>query len=221
MVQQFESGGFVIQEYDRFAEIMSAVDVSLAAEQAVLIIATVQHGGLALTEALRKHPDAGRIPIVLFDSEGDIRSAIRALQLGIVDYLTRDMFDEALQARVARLHAVLSGSSAAQTKERSLTLSQLHEAVSFDSSLRAIRKGDMWISLSPIEWRLFEELLHYRGSVVSFGDLVVRGLHRDKVSAIETSLLRLHMSRLRAKLLQHFGRDLNIITLRGRGYMLA
>ncbi len=222
IVQQFENGGFVIQEYDRFAEIMSAVDEALRAERAVLIIATVQHGGLALTEALRKHPDAGRIPVVLFDPEGDIRSAIRALQLGVVDYLTCDMLDEALQARVARLHAVLSGSSAAQTRERSsLTPSQLHEAVSFDAGLRAIRKGDMWISLSPIEWRLFEELLHYRGSVVSFGDLVVRGLNRETVSAIETSLLRLHMSRLRAKLQQHFGRDLNIITLRGRGYMLA
>ena len=79
----------------------------------------------------------------------------------------------------------------------------------------------MWVSLSPIEWRLFEQLIQNRGRVVNFDELVLRGLNRNRVTPSETSLLRLHMSRLRTKLNAHFDRDLNIITLRGRGYMLA
>ncbi len=234
VVTKFEQYGFVLRVYERFADIMSAAEEMLLSGESSLVIASVQNGGLALTEALQKQHGSSRVPVVLLDPEGDVRAAIRALQLGVADYLVNGTHDETVEHQISKLHGLLtektdaalavSTQNAAHQTNPAATASA-HETikaeVSFDASLRAIRKGDMWVSLSPIEWRLFEELLHNRGRVVSFGDLVKLGLNRTTVSAVETSLLRLHMSRLRAKLQQNFGRELNIITLRGRGYMLA
>jgi DNA-binding response OmpR family regulator len=234
VVMKFEQNGFVLRVYERFADIMNAAEEMLLSGQSSLVIASVQNGGLALTEALHKQHGTSRVPVVLLDPEGDVRAAIRALQLGVAEYLVNGTQDDAVESQISRLHELLSeqtesdaASSAHSVAHTGTSAKTNHitEAVkvevSFDASLRAIRKGDMWVSLSPIEWRLFEELLHNRGRVVTFGDLVKLGLNRTIVSAVETSLLRLHMSRLRAKLQQNFGRELNIITLRGRGYMLA
>lgn len=218
----FEQGGFVVQSFDRFADIMHAIDEASAASVPLVVLAVVQHGGLALAEALRKDAQAHTLPIALIDHEGDIRAAVRAMQLTVSDYLLPQCGEEMLQQQVDRLHDRLSAT--VPNSNTAVALPKSADAVinmSFDAGLRAIRKGDMWVSLSPIEWRLFEEMLNNRGRVVTFDDLVLRGLNRESVSSVETSLLRLHMSRLRAKIQQHFGRDLNIITLRGRGYMLA
>ena len=84
-----------------------------------------------------------------------------------------------------------------------------------------MRRGDTWISLSPIEWRLFHTLIKQRGSVVSLNDLVTNGLQRNNLSDQDVPLLRLHISRLRSKLNENFGHELNVVTLRGRGYMLV
>lgn len=217
----FEQGGFVVRAFDRFVDIVTHSDEALRQGLPLLIIASVQHGGLALTEAFRKRLSSQRIPIVMLDEHGDTRSAIRALQLGVMDYLTAAMDEDEIRQRVAHLHKLVSASHTFEVAPEAIAPPPTNDVVSFDSGLRAIRKGDMWVSLSPIEWKLFEELLQSRGRAVSFGDLVRRGLNRQSVSSVETSLLRLHMSRLRAKLQQNFGRELNIITLRGRGYMLA
>jgi len=214
----------MVQVFDRFGDIVTQAEEDLRSGLPLLIIAQVQHGGLALTESFRERFNGQRIPIVMIDTHGDLQAAIRALQLGVVDYLTSQMTAEEIEQRVARLYTLISATSAQATFRGSSEQPKARppkDEMSFDASVRAIRRGDMWVSLSPIEWRLFEQLLQNRGSNVPCCDLVQRGLGRTLLSPMETSLLRLHMSRLRAKLQQHFGRELNIITLRGRGYMLA
>ena len=161
----FEQGGFVIRAFDRFVDVVAQAEDALRRGLPLLIIASVQHGGLALTEAFRKRLSGRRIPIVMIDTQCDMRSAIRALQLGVMDYLTNQMSDDEIRQRVARLHAVVSaGDEFDEVEDESPKALPNNDEVSFDSGLRAIRKGDMWVSLSPIEWRLFEGELNASNS---------------------------------------------------------
>lgn len=231
---EFKRAGIHIKSVNLLADAIAALDALAISAPIVVAIAPAHHGGIALLELLAETAILTHVKVVLIDHEGHVRTAIKALRLGATDYFVDSMTAQEIQARI---QALLDGQAAAPALSADMAPHEetglvtalyaqgspiaLPENISINANLRAIRKGDMWVSLSPIEWRLFEELTQNRTRVVSFADLVRRGLNRERVTPSETSLLRLHMSRLRAKLTAHFDRELNIITLRGRGYMLA
>ncbi len=234
-VDEFSRVGIAIRPVNQLSEAVALLNVFARSVPTVFAIVPAQHGGIALLDLLIDLDILKNLRVVMIDPERDARIAIKALRLGAADYFIGGMPAEEIRARIAALMdcqppapraSSLNQNAVATTPElpapaASTRLNAGAESLSINASLRAIRKGDMWVSLSPIEWRLFEELINNRGRVVNFADLVRRGLNRDRVTASETSLLRLHMSRLRAKLNAHFDRELNIITLRGRGYMLT
>jgi DNA-binding response OmpR family regulator len=231
-IDEFQHAGIPVRTVNQLAEAIAVLNVFAHSSAHVFALAPAQQGGIALLELLIDLNILKKVKVILIDPEQDARLAIKALRLGAADYFTDSMDAAEIQARIMALMAKQPDALPEPADRPSdpvrmspfqdLVPGGVHnDSISINASLRAIRKGDMWVSLSPIEWRLFEELIEHRGKVVNFGELVKRGLNRDTVTASETSLLRLHMSRLRAKLNAHFDRDLNIITLRGRGYMLA
>jgi DNA-binding response OmpR family regulator len=183
--------------------------------QHVAALATIQHGGLALAEM-------ALLPVVLVDLQPDIKAALYAVRLRAADYILLTTSITELVARATALQQLLSTMARPDitTSRAEGGLGLGTATITLDPQMHAIRKDDMWVSLSPIEWRLFHLLLQKRGRIVSSAELTSSGLHRENYTHVETSLLRLHMSRLRAKLQQHFGDQFNIITLRGQGYML-
>jgi DNA-binding response OmpR family regulator len=230
-VDAFRRAGVRVKPVNSLADAITMLDALAADMPVVFAIASAQHGGIALLELLSEVHTLSHVQVILIDPQCDVRTAIKALRLGATDYFTAGAAELEIQARLqfllnaqAQLPA-LPDAPAEVEEEAPVTDEMLPEplpdSISLNTHLRAIRKGDMWISLSPIEWRLFEELVRNRGRVVLFSELVRRALHRERVTPSETSLLRLHMSRLRAKLNAHFERELNIITLRGRGYMMV
>lgn len=231
-VDEFRRAGIPVRSVNQLAEAIAVLNVYAQSTPHVFALAPAHHGGIALLELLSDLDILKKVKVVLMDPEKDARTAIKALRLGAADYFTDSMDATEIQARIDALLSDQANTLPEPAVKQPnplhvsplqdvMTSSARNDNISINAGLRAIRKGDMWVSLSPIEWRLFEELIEHRGKVVNFGELVRRGLNRDMVTASETSLLRLHMSRLRAKLNAHFDRDLNIITLRGRGYMLA
>jgi DNA-binding response OmpR family regulator len=237
IISEFQRLGITVRPVNQLSEALAFLNTFAHSVSSMLAIAPAQHGGIALLELLTDLNLLQRVKVVLIDPENDPRVAIKALRLGACDYFITGMPDGEIQSRISNLIEKRNASAAGQPPAPATSVetvansfrmenfttshSTSSDAISINGNLRAIRKGDMWVSLSPIEWRLFEELIRNRGRVVNFEELVRRGLNRDRVTPSETSLLRLHMSRLRAKLSAHFDRDLNIITLRGRGYMLA
>ena len=220
--EEFMRAGIQVKTVHQLADVVAALHSPVASFSKVFAMAPAQHGGITLLELLTDMGLLDQVKVVLIDAEQDVSTAIKALRLGAADYFTTGMPSQEIASRI---HVLLNSEPKPVIN---LPVIELPAAIDFpinnisiNPNLRAIRKGDMWVSLSPIEWRLFEELIQNRGHVVNFDELVLRGLNRDQVTSGETSLLRLHMSRLRAKLNAHFDRDLNIITLRGRGYMLA
>lgn len=229
-IDAFRAAGVGIRPAYQISDAISNLSAMAQAIPNLFAIAPAQHGGIALLELLTELDLLKQVKVVLIDPEQDVRTAIKALRLGASDYFLGSATTQEIQDRIEVLlkHAGDAPATSAQPADPPLPIDSaarhlvaIPDSFSINANLRAIRKGDMWVSLSPIEWRLFEELMQNRGRVVNFEELVRRGLNRSRVTASETSLLRLHMSRLRAKLNAHFDRDLNIITLRGRGYMLA
>lgn len=214
----FQQSGFRIVEFKDLPSLTSWHQrAHILQREHAAALAAVQQGGLALTEM-------ALLPVVLIDLQPDVRAVMQAVRLHAADYILHAAPAPELAARAAALHTLLSESEMAS---RGSAQSQVEGSpgmgmttVAFDPHLCAIRKGDMWVPLSPIEWRLFQLLLQKRGRIVSSTELTTGGLHREHYTRMEASLLRLHMSRLRAKLQRHFAGQFNIITLRGQGYML-
>lgn len=228
-IDAFKYAGVHVRHINLIADAVTTLNSLVNTVPVVFAIVAAQQGGIALLELLGDLHILSQVKVILIDHDCDVRTAIKALRLGVTEYFTTGATEQEIHARLQVLLSSHAQTPPSEPLTEEMLLEEsppnppvpLPDSIILNSHLRAIRQGDMWVSLSPIEWRLFEELIRNRGRVVLFSELVRRALHRDQVTAGETSLLRLHMSRLRAKLNAHFDRDLNIITLRGRGYMMA
>jgi DNA-binding response OmpR family regulator len=205
-----------------------------------LVVSCIQDGGLAVPQIFSQFDTELRPMIALIDRSGDIPSAIKALRMKVTDYLLLREGEDKLRQRLsliakrieergllsAEIMAELQGATSAMPQGHAVAYAgggahATQHNIWWDSNLCAIRSDDMWVPLSPIEWKLFETLVNKRGAVVSTEDLIFSALSRTGTTAADTSLLRLHVSRLRAKLNEHFAQELSIVTMRGRGYMLV
>jgi DNA-binding response OmpR family regulator len=224
-----EQAGFVVQKYEDIASLIESwLDDLTRTPSAILLPAT--QGGLMLARLCLEAPNLARSALVLLDEQRDVRTAIQAVRLKASDYILTDAPTSEIKARIDRLFCKLNESEPALANSNDLHDFESLEmgdaiavghSITWDESLNAVRRGDTWISLSPIEWRLFYTLVNRRGSVVPLEDLVLKGLQRTNDTDADVPLLRLHISRLRSKLNENFGHELNVVTLRGRGYMLV
>lgn len=221
-------GGFDVRPNLSLPAIVHVISES-SGQDADLIVSCVQEGGLTVAQMISQL-DACHPPLVaLIDRGGDVNAAIKAIRLKVSEYLPLHEGDDKMVARFAllaqRLHnrapIVHEDAPAHEPAFAAAFASSTPHQIWWDSNLCAIRSDDMWVPLSPIEWKLFETLVDKRGSVVSTEDLILSALSRTGTTAADTSLLRLHVSRLRAKLNEHFAQELSIVTMRGRGYMLV
>lgn len=194
-----------------------------------VIITSIESGGLAIASALCTFlENAHRFdvpPIVLFDHTGELASARAALRMKVADYLCLSLPDhvliERLQEQVIRIgFSDASPSDFADLPDLQITATTRDGQLHWDASIAAIYSGGTWLQLSPVEWRLFEMLLQHRGETVPSINLISGPLGRSAETATTSSLLRLHLSRLRAKIEEHGITGINIVTVRSRGYKL-
>lgn len=221
-----EEAGFQIQRHDSLASLVEHwKDHLIKSPSAVL--AHVADGGLMMARLRAENATLPNTPIILLDDHRDATRAIQAIRLHVADYLLLDSPIDELRVRIYRLwQQLIDDAISIPIIEEAPELIEpesngIPALITWDESLNAVRRGDTWISLSPIEWRLFHTLVNRRGAVVPLEDLVLKGLQRDSSSNADVPLLRLHISRLRSKLNDNFGHELNVVTLRGRGYMLV
>ncbi|MBA3778097.1 MAG: response regulator transcription factor [Chloroflexi bacterium] len=160
-------------------------------------------------EFLRRLQWPERRPVIMVGQEESAKRT-RAMNLGADDYLLRPFHPDEL---AARLRAVLRRTSATATTE-TLRLGEI--VLDFERRL-LIRAGEP-VVLSRIEWTLLQHLARNPGKVVLHGDLLAHvwgPSYRDDVQ-----VLRVCISRLRAKLRSSPGRDGLIRTYVGVGYAL-
>ena len=227
IAQFYEQAGFTVYVFNQLAPLLETW-AARPTQQSNVLIAHVNDGGLMLARLVQDSRDFAQDYIVLLDGNRNVQAAMQALRYGVTDYLLLDSPVAELSARAQYLWQHIAETDVYDFVEYDdpepaydELLGEDAPKISWDESLNAVRRGDTWISLSPIEWRLFHTLIKQRGSVVSLDDLVTNGLQRSNSSDQDVPLLRLHISRLRSKLSENFGHELNVVTLRGRGYMLV
>lgn len=148
------------------------------------------------------------VPIIVVSVRDGERDKIEALDTGADDYLTKPFAIGELLARVrAVLRRNVAGDDAPVVVADDLVVDL--------ANTRVTRDGKP-ISLTPIEWRLVEELVRHRGKLVTHRQLLQKVWGPSYIS--ETNYLRVHFTNIRRKLEVAPSRPRHFITEPGMGY---
>jgi DNA-binding response OmpR family regulator len=162
--------------------------------------------GLSLVKQLRAKGDI--TPVIMLSARGEVDQRVEGLDAGADDYLPKPF---AMSELMARLRSLLRRNS--QQKPTVLSVADL----TFDQSMREVRRGGRRIELSARESLLLECLLRAEGGVVSRRDIISAVWEYDFDPG--TNLVEVYVRRLRDKIDRDFTPAL-IQTVRGLGYAL-
>ena len=165
--------------------------------------------GLEVCRQIRRRPNTRDLPIIMVTARSEDQDAVRALDLGADDYITKPFQMESL---VARIRALLrrSGSIAAKgtLAYRDLTL---------DQDAHRVSRNGRALHLGPTEYRLMEFFLSHPRRVFSREQLLDAVWGRD--IHVEPRTVDVHIRRLRKAINGPGEADL-IRTVRSAGYAL-
>jgi DNA-binding response OmpR family regulator len=166
--------------------------------------------GLEVLDRLRQHSDVPVVMLSARDGEDDI---VRALELGADDYVTKPFRYLELMARIRAVQRRASERGAAVVSDDlevdGLTIRFRSQEVFIDG---------LPVTLTNTEYRLLYHLARNRGRVLSHRELLRLAWGSESYG---TDVVRVYVSRLRAKIEQDVDRVRYIHTKPGVGYLFA
>jgi two-component system phosphate regulon response regulator PhoB len=165
--------------------------------------------GIELCRQLRRRPATRTLPIIMLTARAEDSDAVRGLDTGADDYITKPFSTEAL---IARIRALLRRSGTVPTK---LKLN-FHDISLDPASHRVLRNGRA-LHLGPTEFRLLEFFLRHPKRVFSREDVLNAVWGRD--IHVEPRTVDVHIRRLR-KAINGPGETDIVRTVRAAGYAL-
>lgn len=166
--------------------------------------------GIDWVAQLRRAPGTRDVPVIMLTARGEERDKLRALDLGIDDYLTKPFSVAELIARIKAVLRRAQPSRAADTVERGKLL--------IDAAAQRVYCQGQPVSIGPTEYRLLHffatrpERVHSRAHLLD----QVWGTQ----AYLEERTVDVHVGRLR-KALEPHGLDALIQTVRGSGYRFS
>ncbi len=149
------------------------------------------------------------IPIIMLTAKGEEIDKLRGFHLGVDDYVTKPFSFAELTARVG---AVLVRASRGQTPAHSLTSGDL--TIDFDN--RHVTLAGQPVELTPIEYRLLENLARRSGHTVPTETLIAEVWGPEYAG--EAEHVKHYVWTLRKKIETDPGDPQHLITERGFGY---
>jgi DNA-binding response OmpR family regulator len=179
------------------------------AERPHLVVVDVMMPGMDGWELCARLREMSNTPIILLTARSAEADKLRGFRLGVDDYVTKPF---SFAEMAARIRAVLARAPRGGEDRRLLRLGDLV----VDVDRRVVRRGEESIGLTPIEFRLLEVLLQYRGQVVPEAEILrqVWGELKDT----DSSAVRRYILFLRQKLERDPSNPQYILTVRGFGY---
>ena len=165
--------------------------------------------GIEVCRQIRRRPATRDLPVIMVTARTEDQDAVRALDIGADDYITKPF---AVDALLARIRALLRRSGTVATKG---TLTFLDLTMDQDAH-RVVRAGRA-LHLGPTEYRLLEFFLSHPGRVFSREQLLDAVWGRD--IHVEPRTVDVHIRRLR-KAVNADGEADIIRTVRSAGYAL-
>lgn len=173
-------------------------------------------GGLEILETVRSARPTS--PVIILTARGDENDRVKGLRLGADDYVVKPF---GVRELIARVEAVLRRSP---ERPRSVRMVALHTCVidleRREARFRELDGGETRRELSELEAELIAYLVRNPARAISREELLSRVWHVDP-RGIETRTVDMHIARLREKLRDDPARPRIILTVRGKGYMLA
>ena len=174
---------------------------------AVIDLGLPDEDGINIVESMRARGDS--TPAIILTARDGLRDRVDGLNAGADDYLVKPFETEEL---VARLRALLRRPGSILGKQ--LTAGNL----TLDTTTREVQIGGTSVSLSRREVSLLELLLRRPGHVVR-KEAIETGLYGVEEDVTSNSVEVL-VHRLRRRLAS-LGARLNVVTLRGIGYVIT
>ena len=190
-------------------------EVALAAQLDLAILDVMlpkRSGFVILTDVRRTRP---ALPVILVTARGAEHDRVHGLEQGADDYVVKPFSSKELLARVS---AVLRRSAERPSDVGRVTVAG--RAIDFDR--REVERPDRTrVLLSEKECELLRYLVQNRGRAIARTELLERvwGLPPGGDSA--TRAIDMHVVNLRDKLADPSDRPAVVLTVRGKGYMLA
>lgn len=206
-----ELSGYQVQQAadgDEALEVAAASEIDLV----LLDISMPKRDGFSVLNELRQARSG--LPVIFLTARGEAEDRVRGLRLGADDYVVKPFNAAELLARV---EAVLRRSA-----ERPKNLGQLRIAgLTIDFARREVVRADGERSvLSQREAEVLEYLAAHPGRAISRDELLRRVWGIDP-RGTHTRTVDMAVARLREQLGNDDQGQSVIVTVRGRGYMLA
>ena len=166
--------------------------------------------GAEWARRLKKEALYQEIPIILLTARGEEEDKVRGLEIGADDYMTKPFSPKEL---VARIRAVLRRSGKTQGQPQ-IVMGDLI----LDTEQHRLSINDKPVEVSPPEFRLMHFFMTHPNKVYSRSQLLDQVWGRSVY--IEERTIDVHIRRLR-KILEEFGREDIVQTVRGFGYRFS
>ncbi|MES0874352.1 phosphate regulon transcriptional regulator PhoB [Sinimarinibacterium thermocellulolyticum] len=166
--------------------------------------------GIELTRELKSQITTRDIPIIMVTARAEEEDAIRGLNVGCDDYVSKPFSYPEL---IARIHAVLRRAVPGGEEERVAINGLVVDA----ASQRVTARGQP-VKLGPTEYRLLHFFVSHPERVYSREQVLDRVWGQNVY--VEERTVDVHIRRLR-KALEPFGYDAMIQTVRGSGYRFS
>ena len=149
------------------------------------------------------------LPVIFLTASGDEGSAVRGLDMGADDYITKPFRPRELVSRIRNIlrryapeHAVI----------------QIGD-LRVDADKGTLEKGDVPVPLSALEWRLLMMFLNNRGKLLT-RDRLLEEIWDIAGDFVNDNTLTVYIKRLREKIEDDPQQPALIQTARGRGYRM-
>lgn len=184
----------------------------------ILDIMMPKMDGYGVTKEIRKNYET---PIILLTALGDVQERIQGLELGADDYVVKPFSPKELEARVKnilRRTAVSKSTGSSGGPKENQNLIQLG-TIKIDMNKRQVFRKNDRIRLTGMEFSLLELLVSNSGRPYSRSEILQHVWSYPPDHRIDTRVVDVHISRLRAKLENDISNPELILTARGIGYM--
>ena len=193
---------------------MMGMELALRATFDLLLLDLVlpNYSGFEILSALKEHRSG--TPVIILSARGEEADRVKGLKLGADDYVVKPF---SVRELLARVEAVLR-----RTPERPAPVKELpFEGGLADFARLELRFADgSRTELSEREVQLIQYLAAHRGRAISREELLLR-VWRIELQHTETRTIDMHIANLRSKLRDDATAPRILLTVRGKGYMLA
>jgi two-component system phosphate regulon response regulator PhoB len=165
--------------------------------------------GLEVCRQIRRRPTTRDLPVIMVTARTEDQDAVRGLNTGADDYITKPFNMEAL---LARMRALLRRSNAVPAKG----LMIFHD-ISLDLSAHRVSRNGRPVHLGPTEFRLLEFFMQHPRRVFSREEVLDAVWGPD--IHVEPRTVDVHIRRLRKAI--NGANELDVVrTVRAAGYAL-